>query len=107
MNRSLKILAIINVSFGVLLFLFIYTMLPFGIGVISDVAARGGNEYPELKTWVLILSSISPAIVIGLTTFIAHRVKENSPKLSLILLLLFPTIITLYVGIQFVLTFFT
>ncbi|XWN37378.1 MAG: hypothetical protein ROO71_00355 [Balneola sp.] len=105
--RSLKILTIINVAFGVLLFLFIYTMLPFAIGVISDTAARGGNEYPELETWVLILSSISPGLIIGLATFIAHRVKENLPKLSLILLLLFPTIITLYVGIQFVLSVFT
>ena len=105
MNRSIKILTIVNIILGIGLCIFFYIMIPFAHGVIADVAKPTGKEYPNLENWKRILYSIIPGIIIGVTTFLGVSINKRSKKKSLLLLSFFPLSIPTYILIQFAMSF--
>lgn len=80
-------------------------MLPFGLSEAQFFAVNEGDEFKEMNLWVLILSSLIPGIIIGITTLIAFIIEKRFPRMFFFLLCFFPVIITLYVTIQFLISF--
>ena len=105
MNRSLKILSMINIILGIGLGFLFFTMLPFAHGVAADTANRAGQEYPKLENWELLLYALSPGVIIGITTFFGININKRSRKKSFILLSFFPVLIPVYIFIQFATSF--